>query len=480
MPNCNTSNLNLFVPSGQNPWNAKRVQHLNRRLGFSLSKTALDSALQQSPDSYIDGLFNQAVALGSMPAPSWENMTYSQYSDPDTEIPIQHKVINDHFIDDMINNGLRARFTLFWHNHFVTRLEDYWCPSWMYNYYKTIHDYNFGNFKEFVRAIGITPAMLVFLNGYQNTATEPNENYARELLELFTLGVNNGYTQTDIVNIARALTGYTNVSEYCAPINFKPSDFDNGQKTIFGQTGNWGYNDVVDILFQERGNQIAEYICTKLYQHFVSPDINESIVLQLATTFINNNFELLPVYKQLFKSNHFFDEIAIGGVVKSPLDVFFTFTNETQFNISQDFRDGIIWYSGEIGQYLFNPVDVAGWQGNHDWINSSTIIGRWQLFDWYLWDIWNTNQESFRDFAISIAGASQTDPAIITQQIVDYFIPNGLQTPADYTIATDVFKDQVPQNYYDNNLWNLQWSSAPYQVLVLLFHIVKLPEFQLK
>ncbi len=479
MPNCNTSDLSIYSPSTSSPWNEKRIQHLHRRLGFSVSKANIDLALTQNPATYIDSLFNQAVNLGSISPPTWENMTYSQYTDPTTEIPLQHKVLYLHFEDDMLLQ-IRGRFTMFWHNHFVTRLEDYWCPSWMYNYYKTLHDYNFGNFKEFVRAIGITPAMLVFLNGYQNTAVEPNENYARELLELFTLGENNGYTQQDIVNIARALTGYTAINEYCAPINFNINDFDSGQKTFFGQTGNWGYDDVVDILFQERGSLIAEYICTKLYKYFVSPNINETIISQLVTIFITNNFELLPVYKALFKSNHFFDQIAIGDIVKSPYDIFNNFINETQFTLTNDFKESLIWYSGEIGQAMFNPIDVAGWQGNHDWINSSTLIGRWQLFEWYLWTIWDTEPESLRLFAISIAGSTETNPAIIAQKIVNHFIANGLQNQADYNIATDVFKDQVPQNYYDNNLWNLQWESVPYQVLVLLMHIVKIPEFQLK
>jgi hypothetical protein len=480
MPNCNTSDLSIYTPNGQMPWNTKRIQHLHRRLGFSLSKSDLDNALTQTPSDYIENLFSQAVNLGSIPPPSWQNMTYNQYTDPDTEIPLQHDELYFHFVNDMLDNGLRGRFTLFWHNHFVTRLEDYWCPSWMYKYYKTLHDYNFGNFKEFVRAIGITPAMLVYLNGYQNTVYEPNENYARELLELFTLGEGNGYNQSDIVNIAKALTGYTGITEYCGNIFFSPSDFDSGQKTFFGQTGNWDYDDVINILFQERGDLIATHICTKLYGYFISPDINETIVSQLATTFVDNNFELLPVYKQLFKSKHFFDEVAISGIVKSPYDIFISFVNETSFELSQDYLQNIIWFNYELGQEIFNPVDVAGWQGNHDWINSSTIIGRWQYFEWYLWDVWDNNQESLRDFAISIASSTETDPSIITQKIVDFFISNGLQSAADYAVATDVFKDQVPQNYYDNNLWNLQWSSVPYQVLVLLMHITKLPEFQLK
>ena len=480
MPNCNPSDLDVFVPDAQNLWNEKKAQHLYRRLGFSASNSSIQNALTDTPSTYIDTLLDNAIALGIMPPPTWANMAESDYTDPDNEIPLQHEVLYYHFIDDMLSNSLRGRFTMFWHNHFVTKLEDYWCPSWMYNYYQTLHTYAFGNFKDFTRAIGITPAMIVFLNGYQNTAAEPNENYARELLELFTLGVNNGYTQTDIVNIARAFTGYTGYTEFCAPINFNSNDFDTDDKTIFGQTGNWDYDDVIDILFEQRGDLIANYICTKLYAHFVSPEINESIVSQLATTFINNNFELAPVYKQLFKSNHFFDDTAIGSIVKSPYDHFISFTKEANFTVSDEFKRNMIWYNGQIGQLIFDPTDVAGWQGNHDWINSSTLIGRWQGIEWYLWVVWDNYREELRTLAIELSSESETDPGVVTQHIVDHFIATGLQTQADYDIATTVLKDQVPQNYFDNNSWNLNWDSAPYQVLLLLFHITKLPAFQLK
>ncbi|NKQ39206.1 MAG: DUF1800 domain-containing protein [Methanosarcinales archaeon] len=479
MPNCNTSNLGVFVPDSAQPWNKLRIQHIYRRLGFGASNAEIDTALTQTPAIFIDNLITQAIAVAPLTSPSWADMDFTDYGDPEEEIPIQHEEIYLHFENDMLTNGLRARFTLFWHNHFVTRLEDVWCPSWLVNYYQTLQTYAFGNFKDFVRTVGITPAMLVFLGGSENTATEPNENYARELYELFTLGVNNGYTQTDITNTARALTGYTGYTEYCAPITLNSDDFDSGQKTIFGQTGNWNYDDVVDILFQEKGDLIANFICTKLYAHFVSPEINETIVSQLASTFTANNFELSPVYRQLFKSNHFFDEKAIGTIVKSPFDLINGMITETITNIDNEFLGNIIWFNGEIGQLMFDPIDVAGWQENHDWINSSTLIGRWNLLEWYLYRIWDDATETLRDFAVNLAGTS-TDPAEITQIIVDHLLPNGLQTNADYVIATDIFKDEVPQNYYDNNLWDLQWESATYQVFILLLHIIKLPEFQLK
>ncbi len=483
MPNCNTSDLGVFVPDASNPWNKKRVQHVYRRLGFGASDIQITQALAQTPADFIDNRINQSIALGVMPPPIWANMAFGDYTDFDTEVEPQHQEMYLHFENDMLNNSLRGRFTMFWHNHFVTKLEDVWCPSWQYDYYQTLHTYAFGNFKDFVRVIGITPAMIVFLNGYQNTAVEPNENYAREFYELFTLGVNNGYTQNDIVQTARAFTGYTGYTDFCAPITFNPNDFDDDAvnlKNIFNQEGNWGYDDVIDILFEEKGDLVANYICTKLYAYFVSPEINESIVTQLANTFVANNFELAPVYRQLFKSNHFFDELAFGTIVKSPFDVFNCFLNDSEFFVSEEMKLNIVWFNGELGQLIFNPTDVAGWQGNHDWINSSTLIGRWQGFEWFLWNIWDNYNESLRTLALRFVDITETDPALITQLIVDHFITSGLQTQTDYDIATVVFKDQIPQNYFDNNLWNLSWDVAPYQVILLLFHISKLPEFQLK
>ena len=477
---CNTSTLSTYTPSINNPWNKKRVQHAYRRLGFGAKNIEIAQALALTPSVFIENLINDTIALGTITPPSWQNMVYNDYTDAETEIPIQQEELILNWEQDMLTDSLRGRFTLFWSNHFVTRLEDYWCPSWMFNYYETIQQYAFGNFKEFVRAIGITPAMIVFLNSYENTATEPNENYARELYELFTLGVNNNYTQTDIEETARALTGFTGYTEFCAPINFNINDFDSGSKTIFGQTGNWNYDDVIDILFQERGTEIATYICTKLYKYFVSSDIDTSIINGLANTFISNNFDLEPVYKQLFKSEHFFDETIIGTIIKSPYDSFICFVNETGFTITNEFLTNLAWYNGTIGQSLFEPLDVSGWQGNHDWINSSTLIGRWQLFEWYLYSIGEDYPEELRNFATNLVGLAETDPAVVTQIIVDHLFPSGLQTAADYTVATDVLKDEVPQNYYDNNLWNLQWSSVPYQVLMLLLHLSKQPEFQLK
>jgi uncharacterized protein (DUF1800 family) len=483
---CNTSPLTVFVPDAQNPWDAIKIRHLHNRFGFGIETAQIANALSKSPEAYVDQLVDAAINLAPTVSPAWapldqvdyaaNGFTYSEESNATLVDETQYT-----FIKELIDNGVRGRMTLFWHNHLVTRANEYEFAGYAFRYFLALQKNCIGNFKSFISEMGKNDAMLKFLNGFENTAGSPNENYARELYELFTLGEGNGYTEDDIVHTARALTGFNEyVNGDNSSILFNEPSFDIDDKTIFGQTGNWGYDDVIDILFQEKADLVANYICTKLYAYFVSPEINETIVTQLATTFVANNFELVPVYKQLFKSNHFFDELAMGTIVKSPFDVFNCFFNDSELFVSEQFKLDLIWFNGQLGQWLFDPTDVAGWQGNHDWINSSTLIGRWQGFEYFLWDIWDNYNASLSDLALRFAAITETDPALITQLIVDHFITEGLQTAADYTIATDVFKDQIPQNYYDNNLWNLSWDTVPYQVIVLLFHITKLPEFQLK
>lgn len=330
--------------------------------------------------------------------------------------------------------------------------------------------------------MGLNPAMLLFLNGFENSRQNPNENYARELYELFTLGEGNGYTQQDIEETSRALTGYNHWVEYGAAITFDESTFDSSEKTIFGQTGPWGYDDVIDILFEQKAGIIATTICTKLYTYFVSPDINDAIVAEMATLFMDQNWEIEPVLEMLFKSEHFFDQDAIGMIVKSPYDLIMTFYNELDLTYN-DTDDGFASYANYIsdmlGQNLFQPIDVAGWQGNHDWINSSTLTGRWLSLENLSWNFWLETGYQYRDFAQALTNSS-TDPVVITKTIVDYFLSRPLYTEADYEIAEAIFKWETPENYWEDGIWNWNFDSAAYQTILLIHHIFRMPEFQLK
>ncbi len=481
---CNESTLTPFIPTNENVWNVLKVKHAFRRLGFGASQAQIDAALEQTPSEFIDAILNEAINKPLTETPEWGYFTVNDFNDIEEE--------NSEYIDnwriqtgnDLLHDNLRGRLTFFWMNHFVTELETYNYAPYMFQYYNVLQTHAIGNFKTLVREIGINSTMLYYLNGFENTNTEPNENYARELYELFTLGEGNGYTQQDIVFTSQALTGYNHWDVPGGQIYFDASTFYDGDKTIFGQTGNWGYDDVIDILFQEKGDDIAKFICAKLYRYFVSHEIDEltelEIIRPLAQTLVDNNFELAPILSQLFKSEHFFDENAFGVIIKSPYDVILNFVNESELFYNDPIMNAFIYYADVFGQIMYDPEDVSGWQRDEEWINSSTLPGRWQFFNLYLdFLLGGGYGEDFRNFAKNLSNNSN-DPLYITTVIINHFISKDLYTEQDYHTASDIFKWEIPQNYYDDGLWNLDWDEAPFQVTLLLKHIASLPEFQLK
>jgi len=483
-PSCNTSTLQPYVPTSQNLWDTSKVNHVFRRLGFGASQTEVDAALTLSPEDFIDNLVDTAFNLPTTTTPPWGYWSFNDFTDYNTENDQYKNEWRIQTGNDIINDGLRGRLAYFWMNHFVTETEVYDHCAYMFQYYNTIQSHSLGNFRDFTRAMGTNSAMLLYLNGFENTNFNPNENYARELFELFTLGEGNGYTQEDILETARALTGYNHWDDYGAVIYFNISTFDNGTKTIFGQTGEWGYDDVIDILFQERSNEIAFYICEKIYRFFVSPTVDttieQEIIQPLANMLIANDFELVPMLKLLLKSEHFFDERALGVVIKSPTDVIFNFVKETGFYYDNTLMEAFIYYAALMGQEMYDPLDVSGWQRDETWINASTLTGRWVLLELYLGYLFDNGLEAtLVDFAKDLSNDSN-DPYFITEVIINRLMAKQLYSPGDYEIATVIFKWDVPQNYYDDGLWNLNWSSAPYQVFLLLKHVATIPEFQLK
>ena len=497
--NCNTSTLAPYT----DPLDELRAAHLYRRLGFSASVQTINAAVGQTAGVLVDNLVDQALALPPIPAPEWADWTNANYPEDDDLARQLRNAQRDEFRtaygNSLLDNNLRDRMSFFWSNHFVTELDVYDCNSFLYYYINNLQRNALGNFKTFVSEIGLTSAMLYYLDGVRNRGNNPNENYARELYELFTLGEGNGYTEEDIIETAKSLSGYTERGEEgCTQVTFDPENFNTDNKTILGQTGNWGYDDTIDILFNERPNEIAWFICQKLYTFFVHPDANDddgnaqTIINGMAGTFIANNFEIAPVLRELFKSQHFFDEDAIGVIIKSPFDLYLNLIKETGFTYDDGTVINVIDASTLIGQELFDPFDVAGWQRDRQWINTNFIIGRWLTSEVFLERFFQADPEQFRTLAmnaVGVANENTSNPEIVTQALVDKFTPKGLLTDQDFQNALDAFKiDDVPEDYYSPDyfpgglsLWSLSLSmEAPTQVYVLLRHLSREPEFQLK
>ncbi len=489
---CNTSPLTVFVPSIDNPWDAIKVRHLHNRLGFGIESSLIANALSKSPSVYIDEIIDAAFNLAPTVAPGWVPLDPDDYAANGYTYGEDE---NDAFVDDtqytfikeLLDNGIRGRLTLFWHNILVTRAVEYEFAGYAFRYFQALQRNCLGNFKTFISEIGVDEAMLKFLNGFENTAGSPNENYARELYELFTLGEGNGYTEDDIVETSRALTGYNEyVNGDNSRIQFNEANFDTADKTIFGQTGNWGYDDVINILFDQKTELVARFICEKIYVNFVSPEVDDQIKLTiinpLAVIFIANNFEIAPVLKTLFKSEHFFDENARSVIIKSPLDLIIQFITTTGFDFG-DYemnKESIKNVSRLFDQDILNPPTVAGWDGDRNWINSGTITFRaaYLCKDVLYW-AWEQNEEQFRQFAINISGNSN-DPDVVAKDIFEALMAEVPYTLDDFETGIDIFKSRVPSNYFEDNLWTLNFEVVPLQVRDLIEYIVSLPDYQLK
>jgi uncharacterized protein (DUF1800 family) len=427
----------------------------------------------------LDEAFNQPA-----PAPPvWANYNAQDYLDNDDLIDAHRLQFAQSWLSGMLGESVHAKMTLFWHNHFVTELRVYECNSALWNYYALLHTYAFGNFRLMTQAIGKSAAMLIYLNGNENVAGEPNENYARELMELFTMGEGNNYTQADIVNMSRALTGWQANDDLCTPPGYVPSLHDNGSKTIFGITNNHDYNSANNLIFVARANEVAKHIATKIYKHFLYQYPDDQFVNALGEQFKNGGWEILPMLKTFFKSQHFFEGSLLSAMIKSPFECLISTLKTAQVQypnqLTDDFANLTLLLSSELGQQLMNPPNVAGWQGYRSWINETTLTSRWVYSGYLVYAIYTneTAREYLRQVAITRTGGSN-NPTIITDQLVEYFIHQDLDN-AQRLAALANFKAGIPENYFQDGSWNLNWNEAPYQIVNLLYYLVRLPEFQL-
>jgi len=370
-----TGLLAPFIPSISRPWNKKLAAHLLGRTMFGAKESDINYILTLTPDEAVDLLF-QNYPLPDSPG-SWV-----------TEIPVYNNNLNN-FRMNMLRYwwlkvvyeqpvSFREKMVLFWHNHFTSEGVTVRIPQHMYIQNNLFRNNVFGNFKNLSKLVTKDPAMLYYLDGRLNTVSSPNENYSRELLELFTIGIGN-YTENDVREGARALTGWT--------INglnslFVSSRHDNGMKTYFGQTGNYNDDDVVNIIFSQ--NQTAVTFMKKIYKNFINQREDMSSAMQvineLADLLRNNNYEILPVLKTLFKSQLFFSENIISSVIKSPIDLMMG--SIRQLNIELDYSNlnthltYVSSQSSSAGQFVFDPPNVQGWLGYRDWINTLSLPTR--------------------------------------------------------------------------------------------------------
>ncbi len=354
-----------WQPDAKDPWNRKWAGHLYRRAAFGPSPGELEQAEKEGFQATLDLILNggpQAASNDDFLMTQGERMARRNNAFE----------LRGWWLYCMLNSGhpLRDKMTLFWHNHFATSIAKVQRPPLMFEQNRLLRQHALGRFGPFLLAMSKDPAMLIWLDSNSNLKQKPNENYAREVMELFSLGVNH-YTEKDIKEAARAFTGWHTDGD---AFEFNARFHDEGPKTILGQTGNWNGEDVIRILLDQPA--CARFLVRKLFRFFISElsEPSDSLIEPLAQRLRQSEYDLGVVVRAMLSSRLFFSPHAFRQRIKSPVEyVLGSVRAIVQGEIDQKY---LVAKIDTLGQTLFAPPNVKGWPGAQAWINTSTLLAR--------------------------------------------------------------------------------------------------------
>ena len=516
------------------PWEYEQAAHLLRRTTFGPTYTRIKDALQNGMDNVV----SQLLTVQPLPAPP---LNYDNDEDPNVAIGetwidapylqtvnltgYRRRSLAGWTVSLMLNEGISIteKMVLFWHNHFVTG--DINDPKFVYKYITLLRENALGNFKDFVKKVTIDPAMLRYLNGNENTKTAPNENYARELMELFTLGKGalagpgdyTTYTEDDVVAVAKVLTGWRDVAYFTQEFNpissvFIPNRHDTDPKQLSNRFDNviitnnneLEYADLIDIIFLK--DEVSKFICRKLYRWFVYYKIDDdtelNVIAPMAQILVDNNFEITPVLEALLKSEHFYDTENYGCMIKNPMDFSMALVNQFEVEVPNDlFLQYRTWLSlFEIPAILqmqyYGPPSVAGWKAYYQepsyyqiWVNSVTLPFRAQFAGLMLTT--GINIPGSDDPVIDVlAFVDSIDDPFNVNSVIDEFVKILFSKDIDQN-QKDYLKEVLIPGLPDFE-WNVEYSeyasdpgnetaanSVRNKLVNLLFAMLTMPEYHL-
>lgn len=369
--------------------NQLKNQHLLWRAGFGPAVEQLNDLADYSPkqvykglvkasgkkpvylnaaDNYIEGLFKGVDQVGRLEK---KELT------PDEKKMVQKKNregvrnLNLFWSREMVNSSaqLREKMTFFWHGHFACRNLNVFYQQELLH---ILRENALGNFGTMLAQVSKSAAMLNFLNNQQNRKDHPNENFAREVMELFTLGRGN-YSENDIKDAARAFTGWSANAK--GDFIFRKGVHDFGEKTVLGHTGNYSGEEVLDILLDQK--QTARFISQKIYKFFVNETPDKEKIEWMADRFYKSNYDIGALMEDVFTSDWFYLEKNIGNKIKSPVELLVGIQRMLPMTLENE--ETLIVLQRILGQILFYPPNVAGWPGGKSWIDSSTLMMRMRV-----------------------------------------------------------------------------------------------------
>ncbi len=487
-------------------WNSKSAAHLLRRTMFGPTRAEIQQASSQSLDATLTALFApQPVPDPPVgPAPLLAGQTWVNSAFDATNDGTYSAYLKAWWIGLMINQGMsiREKMTLFWHNHFPTELDTVADSRYLYRQLDLFRRNALGNFKQLTKLVSLDPAMLRYLNGDTNIVGHPNENYGRELQELFTIGKGpeiaqgnyTNYTEDDVQAAAKVLTGYTDIgyrvtTDASISSTFTPSRHDStnkqfssayGNKIIAGRTGADGakeLDDMLEMIFAQTDadgvSRVAKYVCRKLYRWFVYYDIDatteQNVIVPLARIMMTSNFEVQPVLDALFRSANFYDDNNIGCMIKNPVD--FIAGTIRQLGVAVPAMTDSSYYRGfndlrtraaNLQLNLLDPPNVAGWQAYYQvpdfyevWISTTTLPLRGQFTDLLFTGV---SGLALDRLAFAKTMGNPGDPYQLIADLAGALLPIPLtQTQKDYLMYNAMGLKQMDE-YEWTAVWNAYWA----------------------
>lgn len=441
-----------YEPTSERPWSRRLAAHLHRRAGFSAGAADLDASAKLGPAAAVDQLCNPRPSADDFESTSAMLADRTIAADDPTQLAAWWLYRMRNTADPLLE-----KLTLFWHGHFATSAAKVEKPRLLLDQNQLLRQHARGEFEQTVRAISRDPAMLIYLDSATNRRIHPNENFARELMELFTLGVGN-YTERDIKEMARAFTGYEVLGDV---FHFDKVQHDVASKSFLGQTGDFDGDDAVRIILQQPA--ASRFIARKLIRFFVfdEPSAPEVLVEPIARDLREHEFQIGRTVQRMLASNLFFSEHAIGRKVRSPVElgVGLLCALSATTNLVR-----LAQGTADLGQSLFQPPNVKGWDGGRAWINSSTLLGRVNLVGAIL----NASETQFGPSGSDLATVAKNAGATTPQQCVDWLLELLVAVPIPQK-AQGSLLDLAKDGSRDRN-----------QVVRDLIHAMSaLPEFQL-
>ena len=479
-------------PSGHGAtvdWDESSAAHLLRRTLFAPTLSEILSTASEPLENTVTALLAdqaQPIPPGDWvnePPPQWDTMTDQEILDLISLYYERLFLMVRWWMNRMASQpmSITENMTLFWHDHFATALGGVLFPQAMYEQNAILREHCLGNFRELLRRVSFGPAMMIWLDTNSNTVSHPNENFARELCELFTLGVDH-YTQTDVVEAARAFTGYSTNGVETNYVYDQQTGYgwhwdnhhDFSQKTFLGQTGNFDGDDIIEIILQL--DVTAIFICEKIYRWFIYEVSDANMVNEMATIFRNNDYEIKPVIEFMLSSDHFFDVNFRGSVIRNPLSLTQGIIRMMGLS-AEDFPDSLmIDVQYFLGMIPLDPPNVSGWTGYRSWLNSITLPIR-KYFTSFIIDGQDPfgGDLGFQPDVIALAQTTSDPNSAITvvHDLARLFFPFELNENLQNQLLGVLLEGAA---VYD---WDINDAGSPQRLRNLIKYMMRKPEFQL-